>query len=580
MIKKLLLVGLCFFSIVLSAHDNPVVIKLVGLEPEQTTIDSLKQDSILRSNLDEYKIIDSTATQKVVSTYIDGITQMIGGNPEYASYFKRALALDPNHAASNYQYGMSQYGVNNKLAIDYVTKAYTLDPNEKSYAWIYAMMQINSGNEDEAIEVLQTLHKNHFEDTKYIYALLSIYNSQGRSNKKASLKLIDDLETTQGYSQQISNMRLGILDGSPAKLVEKEYKRSIAAYPLSVSNRLHLINWYETNEDYSKASKLLKASLEKFPDNGRLIIYKADLKEDQGMSYAELEPSYLKAIEDVSLDSAVRVLHMRKIVYNHKDSISYVKSLLKSWAKLYGNEEDLWNLNYSMAQQWEDTTMMKQSLERVLQINPTKVEAIVLKASIAEAEHDDPTVFKTLRYAQEIFPTEMRWYIGEIGFYITQGDSLATLAHLDTMIQTVEPMNIPQNTVQLISLKAQLLGQYGQIDESLKTYEWGYQTDSTYIELLNNYAYVLADQGLELERAEKMISYVIDKDPGNANFLDTYAWTFYKLHQYRDAAFYIERSLSATVSVANLEHAIAIYKAWSKPEKVAEYEAQLKKLNL
>ena len=46
--------------------------------------------------------------------------------------------------------------------------------------------------------------------------------------------------------------------------------------------------------------------------------------------------------------------------------------------------------------------------------------------------------------------------------------------------------------------------------------------------VMNNYAYYLAEQNMNLKEAEKMAKVVTEKDKENITFLDTYAWVLYK----------------------------------------------------
>ena len=61
--------------------------------------------------------------------------------------------------------------------------------------------------------------------------------------------------------------------------------------------------------------------------------------------------------------------------------------------------------------------------------------------------------------------------------------------------------------------------------------------------VLNDYAYYMALDNLDLERAEKMSAQAVDQDPLNASFLDTYAYILMKRKQYHNAFFYIQRAM-------------------------------------
>ncbi|HZV13392.1 MAG TPA: tetratricopeptide repeat protein, partial [Candidatus Kapabacteria bacterium] len=73
--------------------------------------------------------------------------------------------------------------------------------------------------------------------------------------------------------------------------------------------------------------------------------------------------------------------------------------------------------------------------------------------------------------------------------------------------------------------------------------------------VLNNYSYGLAERGIMLDSAKEMSARALAADSGNANYMDTYGWIFYKLGEYDSAAFYLQRAVQDTsVSAAVIEH--------------------------
>jgi tetratricopeptide (TPR) repeat protein len=61
---------------------------------------------------------------------------------------------------------------------------------------------------------------------------------------------------------------------------------------------------------------------------------------------------------------------------------------------------------------------------------------------------------------------------------------------------------------------------------------------------LNNYAYLLANRNLRLDRALEMAKRALEEEPENENFLDTVGWIYFKLEDYDRALQYIRRSVA------------------------------------
>jgi Tfp pilus assembly protein PilF len=73
---------------------------------------------------------------------------------------------------------------------------------------------------------------------------------------------------------------------------------------------------------------------------------------------------------------------------------------------------------------------------------------------------------------------------------------------------------------------------------------------------MNNYAYYLSVKGEKLDTAEKLSGTVIQANPDNATYLDTYAWVLFKKKDFKLAKFYMESALSKVTddSAVLVEH--------------------------
>lgn len=73
---------------------------------------------------------------------------------------------------------------------------------------------------------------------------------------------------------------------------------------------------------------------------------------------------------------------------------------------------------------------------------------------------------------------------------------------------------------------------------------------------------IIFPRGVELDKALEMSKISIEKDPGNASYLDTIGWIYFKLKKYKLAKENIEKSLSVNPnSAVVLEHLGDIYNA-------------------
>jgi Tfp pilus assembly protein PilF len=83
--------------------------------------------------------------------------------------------------------------------------------------------------------------------------------------------------------------------------------------------------------------------------------------------------------------------------------------------------------------------------------------------------------------------------------------------------------------------------QYTLSDE---TFEKALKLDPNNATVLNNYSYYLSERNIKLDEAEKMSQKSLELRPDEVNFLDTYAWIFYKKGDMEKARTYIMKAIS------------------------------------
>ena len=93
---------------------------------------------------------------------------------------------------------------------------------------------------------------------------------------------------------------------------------------------------------------------------------------------------------------------------------------------------------------------------------------------------------------------------------------------------------------------------------------------------LNNYAYALACQGKDLDKAEQMSAKAVQKDPESISSLDTYAWVFFKKQNYKLAKEYIDKVLAIdeNPTAEIFHHAGDIYFMAGDPDEAVKFWEQ------
>ena len=117
----------------------------------------------------------------------------------------------------------------------------------------------------------------------------------------------------------------------------------------------------------------------------------------------------------------------------------------------------------------------------------------------------------------------------------------------------------------------------GKFEEALRWYEKAVQLDNQNHLALNNYAYSLAEQGKELERALELVNRALAIRSNQGSYYDTRAWVYYKMGRYEEALKDMRIAVDIAPITAELRyHLAAIYaKLGRKQDALVELEKAL-----
>ncbi len=67
--------------------------------------------------------------------------------------------------------------------------------------------------------------------------------------------------------------------------------------------------------------------------------------------------------------------------------------------------------------------------------------------------------------------------------------------------------------------------------------------DRAYAMSMNNIGYALADGNVDLQQAQKLVRQAVEMEPLHPAYVDSLGWVYYRMGDYRKAAFYLERAV-------------------------------------
>ena len=108
-------------------------------------------------------------------------------------------------------------------------------------------------------------------------------------------------------------------------------------------------------------------------------------------------------------------------------------------------------------------------------------------------------------------------------------------------------------------------------DKALEQMQKVLDIDPDHADALNYIGYTWADQGVHLEKAEKMIRRALEQKPENGYIIDSLGWVYYRKGMYEKAADYIKKAARLTPDdPIVLEHLGDVYVKLGNPGKALE----------
>lgn len=464
--------------------------------------------------------------------------------------FEDCAAMRPSDDAV--QYALSQlYLQTQQLAKSSIAiqKAVKLDPSNKWYLQELAYMQFESGNFKEAAKSFKTLSENEPKNVEWLF---SYAEALMRSNDlSAAVKALDKLEAEIGLNPELSleKFKLYRKIKQDDKAVS-ELTKALVDFPDDTQLLANLVDYYfEKKEDEKAFSYLIKLA-QNDPANGNAHLALAqyyDRKGDKKGSYDELKKAFV--CDDVTLDTKIKILlSMFELQYKLDPEMHELINILvdknPTDARVYTVRGDFYLKEQKNKEALAD-------FKKALTFDQTKF-AIWEQVLIMDYQNQDyVSLLENSTNCLTYFPSIPKVYL----FYGISATQLKKYEEAVDKLSAGEELVVNDNP-----LKAEMLAQKGdayfalkKIKEGKESYEAALKLESSNVLFKNNYAYRLALANTDLDKAENLIKQVLEKNPNESHFVDTYGYILFQQKKYEEALKEFEKALALN---ANDKHII------------------------
>jgi len=472
--------------------------------------------------------------------FLEALRQKMQGNRDAAAdNLFRCHYIDPDNATVLFELANLNISLGRiPLAKKYMQEAVKLDPGNFWMQQALAQLYIQNREYALAAEVCEDILKNNPDRKDYNYVLASLYIQMQQPQK--AIKALDDLEEETGINDQISLEKFKLyLSMNNRKKAFNEIDRLIKAFPKETKYRILKGDLYLALDDKKEAEKSYRSVLKEYPDDPHA-------NNQLGLFYIQQNQ-----IAD-GLKTLTSVLENREADYELKRGmLSYIAqdSVLAEAVNdsVYLNvinsypEEEATYLIFATHLLNQNKKEGFEYIRKTLEINPKYEDSWAMMINYYSMENDTTGMMNASREAIEHFPENSEFYYALGSAARLKKDTETTLWSWRKAVSLLKERNK--------ALSSMIQGQIGDFymenkrkQEAYAAYDTSLIYNENNILVLNNYAYFLSLDGIELEKAERMSGKTVQADPKSPIYLDTYAWVYFKQGHYMPALMYIEQA--------------------------------------
>ena len=421
-----------------------------------------------------------------------------------------------------------------------IKKAAKLDPNNLHYTIELAYYYIEKQQFNEAITAFEKLIKANPRDPEVLYSYAECLVRAGRSQEA-----IDQLNKTQdqiGVIPEISvqkfQLYLQMKQGSKAL---DELNKALEQHPENPQLLSTLVDYYFQTKQDAKALSALQELAKADPSNGRVHLFIADVyrqKGDKDNYYPSLKKAFegegvdvetkmkvLVSLQNPNVPLDPRAIELAEIFVRENPESAKAYSVMGDYLlELKRDDEAL--KNYRTALEFEKSAHSLWNQVLIMEYQSQKFDELVVDSK------------ESIAYFPNI-PS----------FYLLNGVGNIQLKKYDEAISILEIGR--EYVVNDKGLLGEFYGQLGEAYFGKKDSKKGNENYSKALEkdpnsslLMNNYAYCLAFDNVDIPKAEGLIKKANEKSPNQPQFMDTYGFVLFRKGDFQGAMSYYEKAYS------------------------------------
>lgn len=495
----------------------------------------------------------------------------LGNDGDHFELLQRAVELDSTDTQPGLTLGYYYMALGQGDTV-LATKGYNMmrrhfnaHPEDYYSSIFYGVVNNQVGNKREAVRVWQTLdslnpHKPNVT-MKYAEALQGVRDS---ASLRRSVDVLNRIERAEGVDLGLTSNKvraLMALRDTAATLAEVDHL--LAASGTNSNNTLYAGDVMMAVGQPDSAITLYNRACEIDPTNGLAYYKRAEFYREQGDSIG-FDREVFQAVRQEGLDPEVKLeifsSYIRQL-YADTTQQPRIQGLFDTLLIQHPHEPQIRDLYSSYLVAIKDFKGAAEQQEYALDTDPSDANRWRSAVSLYASAEDYDKALQTAGRAMHYLPDDpmLMFYSANMMQLLNREPEA-----IDEYRRTLAA--VPADNHELASAVLCSLGdtyyKTGQIDSAFVYYDRALDVNPDNLLALNNCAYFMAEQGIDLDKAEKMSAICVRQQPDNDTALDTYAWIFFKKKEYNNAKDFIDRALELEGDDAQadvLHHAGDIY---------------------
>lgn len=532
--------------------------------------------------------------------FYEAIRQKNVGDPgAQMEALRMCLELDSTNGAVQSETGLAYAGLN---MIPEAINAFRKSVDASPANWWYRVQLISmlSSREQyqDAIIHAEELSKIYPEREAVYTMLSSLYKQTGEYDK--AIRALDKLETYVGINEYLSFEKFQLYAAlNKAKKAIAEIDKLVAKYPSETRYQVLRGDIFMDQKQPEKAFEIYQRVLADDPANPFVYISLANYYKEKKQPDKALE-SIVSALKNPALPSDTKMDILGQYVdklLSGDQKIGETEELFKLLVEMYPLEENPHAYYAHFLQNQKRFPEALSELQSVIDINPKNETAWLTSLQILSEKEDTLAILDLSKRGIKELPRIPQFYFYKSMAEYQLGDYEASLKTNEEALLNVESASS--------AVISSFYGQIGDIyyklnnkEKAFLNYEKALEQNPANVYVMNNYAYYLSEEKLDLRKAERMSAKTVELEPKNSTYLDTYAWILYQQGNFSLAKFYIERAVDnlekehdpgvilehygdILLALKNEKKALEMWqKAWDSGKTDEELKIKIEKANL